>query len=544
MAKIIKFGEDATKKIVVGVRTLAKAVKGTLGPHGRNVVLGKKFGAPHITKDGVSVAKEISLSDPIENIGAELVQRAAGTIGDGAGDGTTTCTVLAEAFIEEALRHRNAGSNPTEMKRGIDKAIAAIVASLNKDANPINTSEEIAYIATVSANGNKRIGEMIKEAFDKVGKDGVVTVEEAQGTETFVKVVEGMEFDKGFLSPFFATDSEKTVAEHDDPLILITDQKINSLKELVPVLEMVAKEGRALFIMAEDIDQAVLATLVVNNMRGTLKVVATKTPGFGDRRKAILQDIAILTGGSVVSQDHGDKLDKVTLSQLGSADKVTVSKDNTLIIGSRGEKATIQGRIKELKSQRDRATSDYDREKIEERLAKLSGGVAIIQVGAPTKIERETEKDQVTDAIHASKAAVEEGYLPGGGVALARSKKALDSLEVDNEDQAIGVSIVRKAVERPLITILQNASGEDYHDVLREIRQGEGWFGYDLRTRTFGDLNEKGIIDPKKVTRMALEIAGSVAGGLLTTNCVVVDEPEEEKSAPGPQGMGGMGAMM
>jgi chaperonin GroEL len=542
MAKQLFFDTDARDRLKKGVDALADAVKVTLGPKGRNVIIDKKFGAPMITKDGVSVAKEIELSEPIENMGAQLVKEVASKTADNAGDGTTTATVLAQSIFAVGIKNVAAGANPMDLKRGIDKAVGAVVNRLKENSKPISTSKEIAQVATVSANNDEEIGKMIADAMDKVGKDGVITVEEAKGTETEVKTVEGMQFDRGYLSPYFVTNTEKMEAELDHPFILIYDKKISSMKELLPVLEPVAQSGKPLLIIAEDVDGEALATLVVNKIRGALKVASVKAPGFGDRRKAMLEDIAILTGGTVISEERGFKLENATPDMLGRAEKINIDKDNTTIVNGAGDPAAIKGRIAEIKAQIDKTTSDYDREKLQERLAKLSGGVAILYIGAATEVEMKEKKDRVDDALHATRAAVQEGVVVGGGVALVRAAAALETLKGSNEDQDTGINIIRLAIESPLRTIVANAGGEP-SVVINKIRENEGNFGYNARTDIYEDLFAAGVIDPTKVTRLALENAASIAALLLTTECVVADVKEDSPAMP-PMGGGGMGGMM
>jgi chaperonin GroEL len=544
MAKQIFFNTEARDKLKKGVDNIAEAVKVTLGPKGRNVILDKKFGAPSVTKDGVTVAKEIELKDPIENMGAQLVKEVASKTADDAGDGTTTATVLAQAIFTHGIKNVAAGANPMDLKRGIDKAVSAVVADLQKQSKSIKDSSEISQVGTISANNDPDVGRMISEAMEKVGKDGVITVEEAKGTETEVKTVEGMQFDRGYLSPYFVTDAEKMEAELENPFILIYDKKISTMKELLPILESVAQTGKPLLIIAEDVDGEALATLVVNKIRGSLKIAAVKAPGFGDRRKAMLEDIAILTGGTVISEERGFKLENATLDYLGSADKVNIDKDNTTIVNGAGKKEEISGRINQIKSQIETTTSDYDREKLQERLAKLSGGVAILYIGAATEVEMKEKKDLVEDALHATRAAVQEGVVAGGGVAFIRAIKALDKVQVSNEDQSTGVNIVRLSLESPLRTIVENAGGEG-SVIVQRIKEEKGDFGFNAQTGTFEKLFAAGVIDPTKVTRLALENAASIASLLLTTECVVADEPEEEKAPAGPpMGGGGMGGMM
>jgi chaperonin GroEL len=542
MAKQLFFDTNARDQLKKGVDALADAVKVTLGPKGRNVIIDKKFGAPTITKDGVSVAKEIELKEPIENMGAQLVKEVASKTADNAGDGTTTATVLAQAIFAVGIKNVAAGANPMDLKRGIDKAVTAVVAQLKENSKQISTSKEIAQVATVSANNDEEIGNMIANAMDKVGKDGVITVEEAKGTETEVKTVEGMQFDRGYLSPYFVTNTEKMEAELDHPFILIYDKKISSMKELLPVLEPVAQAGKPLLIIAEDVDGEALATLVVNKIRGALKVAAVKAPGFGDRRKAMLEDIAILTGGTVISEERGFKLENATPDMLGRAEKINIDKDNTTIVNGAGDAGAIKGRIAEIKAQIEKTTSDYDREKLQERLAKLSGGVAILYIGAATEVEMKEKKDRVDDALHATRAAVQEGVVVGGGVALVRAASALDSIKGSNDDQDTGINIIRTAIEAPLRTIVSNAGGEP-SVVINKIRENEGNFGYNARTDEYMDLFEAGVIDPTKVTRLALENAASIAALLLTTECVVADVKEDGPAMP-PMGGGGMGGMM
>jgi chaperonin GroEL len=541
MAKQLFFDTDARDRLKKGVDALADAVKVTLGPKGRNVIIDKKFGAPTITKDGVSVAKEIELAEPIENMGAQLVKEVASKTADNAGDGTTTATVLTQAIFNAGIKNVAAGANPMDLKRGIDKAVAAVVAQLKANSKAISTSKEIQQVATVSANNDDEIGKMIADAMDKVGKDGVITVEEAKGTETEVRTVEGMQFDRGYLSPYFVTNTEKMEAELDRPFILIYDKKISSMKELLPVLEPVAQSGRPLLIIAEDVDGEALATLVVNKIRGALKVAAVKAPGFGDRRKAMLEDIAILTGGTVISEERGYKLENATIDYLGTAEKVNIDKDNTTIVNGSGDSTAIQARINEIKAQIEKTTSEYDREKLQERLAKLSGGVAILYIGAATEVEMKEKKDRVDDALHATRAAVQEGVVVGGGVALVRASSALDAVKGDNDDQDTGVNIIRIAIEAPLRTIVENAGGEG-SVVVNKIKENTGNYGYNARTDIYEDLFEAGVIDPTKVTRLALENAASIAALLLTTECVVADVKDDSPAMP-PMG-GGMGGMM
>lgn len=542
MSKRIFFDVEARDKIKRGVDTLADAVKVTLGPRGRNVVIDKKFGSPTVTKDGVTVAKEIELKDAIENMGAQLVKEVASKTADSAGDGTTTATVLAQAIYTIGAKNVAAGANPMDLKRGIEKAVAVVVADLEKQKKNISTSKEIAQVATISANHDVEIGKMIAEAMEKVGKEGVITVEEARGTETEVKTVEGMQFDRGYLSPYFVTNTEKMEVEAERPYILISEKKVSSMKELLPVLEAVAQTGRPLIIIAEDVDGEALATLVVNKIRGALKVAAVKAPGFGDRRKAMLEDIAILTGGTVISEERGFKLENASLEYLGQAEKVIIDKDNTTIVNGSGDPDAIQGRISQIKSQIENTTSDYDREKLQERLAKLSGGVAILYIGAATEVEMKEKKDRVDDALHATRAAVEEGIVAGGGVALIRASAALEDLKGDNDDETTGINIIRIALEAPLRTIVANAGGEG-SVVVQKVKEGKDGYGYNAKEDSYEDLLAAGIIDPKKVTRLALENAASISGLLLTTECVIADEPEENPAPAMPHG-GGMGGMM
>lgn len=545
MAKEITFDTSARDKIKKGVDKLANAVKVTLGPKGRNVILDKKFGAPTVTKDGVSVAKEIELKDPIENMGAQLVKEVASKTADAAGDGTTTATVLAQSIYSHGIKNVAAGANPMDLKRGIDKAVDAVVEHLKKQSRKLKDSGEIAQVATISSNSDETIGKMIADAMDKVGKDGVITVEEAKGTETEVKTVEGMQFDRGYLSPYFVTNTEKMEADLEQPYVLIYDKKISSMKELLPILEQSAQTGKPLLIISEEVEGEALATLVVNKIRGALRVAAVKAPGFGDRRKAMLEDIAVLTGGKVISEEQGFKLENATLDMLGRADKINIDKDNTTIVNGAGNKSEIQGRIAQIKAQIETTTSDYDKEKLQERLAKLSGGVAILYVGAATEVEMKEKKDRVDDALHATRAAVQEGIVPGGGVAYIRaidSLKDLEKLGLSNEDQATGVNIIRLALESPLRTIAENA-GQEGSVIVNKVRDGKKDFGYNANDNTFVNFFEAGIIDPTKVTRLALENAASIAGMLLTTEAVVSDIAEEKEAPAMPHG-GGMGGMM
>ncbi|MFT5917915.1 MAG: chaperonin GroEL [Flammeovirgaceae bacterium] len=545
MAKEIFFQREAREKLKKGVDILADAVKVTLGPKGRNVILDKKFGAPSITKDGVSVAKEIELKDAIENMGAQMVKEVASKTADTAGDGTTTATVLAQAIVDAGLKNVAAGANPMDLKRGIDKAVTAVIAQLKKNSKAIADTKEIAQVATISANSDSEIGNMISEAMEKVGKDGVITVEEAKGTQTEVKTVEGMQFDRGYLSPYFVTNTEKMETEMEAPYILLYDKKVSSMKELLPVLEQVAQTGKSLLIIAEDVDGEALATLVVNKIRGALKIAAVKAPGFGDRRKAMLEDLAVLTGGNVISEERGFKLEGATLEDLGTAEKITIDKDNTTIVNGAGDSEAIKGRVNQIKAQMESTTSDYDKEKLQERLAKLSGGVAVLYIGAATEVEMKEKKDRVDDALHATRAAVEEGVVVGGGVALLRALSALDKIDTENEDQVTGVNIIRIAIEAPLRTIVANAGGEP-SVIINKIKEGKGNYGFNARTGEFEDLLAAGVIDPTKVTRLALENAASIAGLLLTTECVIADEPEEGGAGMPPMGgmPGGMGGMM
>jgi len=543
MAKELFFNNDARDQLKKGVDTLADAVKVTLGPKGRNVIIDKKFGAPTVTKDGVSVAKEIELAEPIENMGAQLVKEVASKTADSAGDGTTTATVLAQAIYGAGIKNVAAGANPMDLKRGIDKAVSAVVADLQSQSKAIKDSNEIKQVGTISANNDSEIGSMIADAMDKVGKDGVITVEEARGTETEVKTVEGMQFDRGYLSPYFVTNTDKMEAELETPYILIYDKKISAMKELLPVLEPVAQSGKPLLIIAEDVDGEALATLVVNKIRGSLKIAAVKAPGFGDRRKAMLEDIAILTGGTVISEERGYKLENATIEYLGTAEKVNIDKDNTTIVNGAGDAANIEARVKEIQTQIENTTSDYDKEKLQERLAKLSGGVAILYIGAATEVEMKEKKDRVDDALHATRAAVQEGVVAGGGVALIRAAAALDKVETENDDQETGVNIVRSAVEAPLRTIVANAGGEG-SVVVNEVKAGKADFGYNAREDKYEKLVAAGVIDPTKVTRLALENAASIASLLLTTECVVAEEAEEAAAPMPPMGGGGMPGMM
>ncbi|AHG90701.1 60 kDa chaperonin [Gemmatirosa kalamazoonensis] len=541
-AKELHFNTEARAALKRGVDQLAEAVKVTLGPKGRNVVIDKKFGAPTVTKDGVTVAKEIELTDPLENMGAQMVKEVATKTSDNAGDGTTTATVLAQAIFREGLKNVTAGANPMALKRGIDKAVQAIIEELKKISVPTAGKKEIAQVGAISANNDKEIGDLIAEAMEKVGKDGVITVEEARGLDTTLETVDGMQFDRGYLSPYFVTDPDKMEAVLEDAVILIHDKKISSMKDLLPVLEKVAQSGRPLLIIAEDVEGEALATLVVNKLRGTLRVVAVKAPGFGDRRKAMLQDIAVLTNGQVISEEVGFKLENAVLSDLGRAKRIVVDKDNTTIIDGAGSQDNIQGRIKEIRAAVDKSTSDYDKEKLQERLAKLAGGVAVINVGAATEAEMKEKKARVEDALHATRAAVEEGIVPGGGVALVRAQRALDGLKFEESDEQIGVQIIRRAIEEPLRMIVQNA-GNEGSIVLEKVRGAQAnTYGYNALTDTYEDLVQAGVIDPTKVTRTALQNAASIAGLLLTTEALVVEKKEDKPAAPA-GGAGGMGGM-
>ena len=543
MAKDIKFDIEARDGLKRGVDALANAVKVTLGPKGRNVIIGKSFGGPNVTKDGVTVAKEIELKDPLENMGAQMVKEVASKTNDLAGDGTTTATVLAQAIVKEGLKNVAAGANPMDLKRGIDKAVEAIVADLGKQAKVVGSdSEKIKQIASISANNDEVIGELIATAFGKVGKEGVITVEEAKGTDTYVDVVEGMQFDRGYLSPYFVTNPEKMNVELENPYILLYDKKVSSLKELLPVLEPVAQSGKPLLIIAEDVDGEALSTLVVNKLRGALKIAAVKAPGFGDRRKAMLEDIAILTGGTVIAEESGYTLENATLEMLGTAEKITIDKDNTTIVNGAGNADLIKNRVNQIKGQMETTTSDYDKEKLQERLAKLAGGVAVLYVGAASEVEMKEKKDRVDDALHATRAAVEEGIVAGGGVALLRAKSSLASIKADNADEATGIQIVSRAVESPLRTIVENA-GLEGSVVVAKVSEGTGDFGYNAKTDEYVDMLKAGIIDPKKVTSVALENAASVAGMILTTECALVEIKEENAGGGMPMG-GGMPGMM
>lgn len=546
MAKEIKFDIDARDSLKKGVDELANAVKVTLGPKGRNVIIEKKFGAPQITKDGVTVAKEIELACPYENMGAQLVKEVASKTNDKAGDGTTTATVLAQAIIGVGLKNVTAGANPMDLKRGIDKAVSKVVESIAVQAEEVGSNmERIEHVAKISANGDESIGKLIAEAMQKVKKEGVITVEEAKGTDTTVEVVEGMQFDRGYISAYFVTDTEKMETQYENPYILIYDKKISVLKDLLPILEQVVQSGRALLIIAEDIDSEALATLVVNRLRGGLKVCAVKAPGFGDRRKAMLEDIAVLTGGTVITEEKGMKLEDAKMDMLGTAEKVTVDKDNTTIVKGHGNKKAIEARVNQIKAQIETTTSDYDKEKLQERLAKLAGGVAVLYVGAASEVEMKEKKDRVDDALHATRAAVEEGTVPGGGVAYIRAISALEGLKGENEDETTGIEIIKRAIEEPLRQIVNNA-GKEGAVVVQRVKEGKAAFGYNARTDVYEDLNQAGVVDPAKVTRIALENAASIAGMFLTTECVVAEKKEDLPPMPpmNPGMGGGMGGMM
>ncbi|HEZ2846166.1 TPA: chaperonin GroEL [Neisseria meningitidis] len=542
-AKDVQFGNEVRQKMVNGVNILANAVRVTLGPKGRNVVVDRAFGGPHITKDGVTVAKEIELKDKFENMGAQMVKEVASKTNDVAGDGTTTATVLAQSIVAEGMKYVTAGMNPTDLKRGIDKAVAALVDELKNIAKPCDTSKEIAQVGSISANSDEQVGAIIAEAMEKVGKEGVITVEDGKSLENELDVVEGMQFDRGYLSPYFINDAEKQIAALDNPFVLLFDKKISNIRDLLPVLEQVAKASRPLLIIAEDVEGEALATLVVNNIRGILKTVAVKAPGFGDRRKAMLQDIAILTGGTVISEEVGLSLEKATLEDLGQAKRIEIGKENTTIIDGFGDAAQIEGRVAEIRQQIEVATSDYDREKLQERVAKLAGGVAVIKVGAATEVEMKEKKDRVEDALHATRAAVEEGVVAGGGVALLRARAALENLHTGNADQDAGVQIVLRAVESPLRQIVANAGGEP-SVVVNKVLEGKGNYGYNAGSGEYGDMIEMGVLDPAKVTRSALQHAASIAGLMLTTDCMIAEIPEEKPAMPDMGGMGGMGGMM
>ena len=542
-AKDVKFGNDARVKMLKGVNVLADAVKVTLGPKGRNVILDKSFGAPTITKDGVSVAREIELEDKFENMGAQMVKEVASKANDAAGDGTTTATVLAQAIVNEGLKAVAAGMNPMDLKRGIDKAVSAVVSELKNLSKPCETSKEIEQVGTISANSDSIVGQLIAQAMEKVGKEGVITVEDGTGLDDELAVVEGMQFDRGYLSPYFINKPETATVELDNPYILLVDKKVSNIRELLPVLEGVAKAGKPLLIIAEDIEGEALATLVVNTMRGIVKVAAVKAPGFGDRRKAMLQDIAILTAGTVISEEIGMELEKATLEDLGQAKRVVINKDNTTIIDGVGDEAQIKGRVAQIRQQIEESTSDYDKEKLQERVAKLAGGVAVIKVGAATEVEMKEKKDRVDDALHATRAAVEEGIVAGGGVALVRAAtKVAATLKGDNEEQDVGIKLALRAMEAPLRQIVTNA-GEEASVVASAVKNGEGNFGYNAGTEQYGDMIEMGILDPTKVTRSALQFVASVAGLMITTECMVTDLPKDDKADLGAAGMGGMGGM-
>lgn len=544
MAKEIKFNIDARDELKKGVDALANAVKVTLGPKGRNVIIEKKFGAPHITKDGVSVAKEIELECQFQNMGAQLVKEVASKTNDDAGDGTTTATVLAQSIISVGLKNVTAGANPMDLKRGIDKAVAKVVANLKSQSVAIGDDlQKIEHVAKISANGDETIGKLIAEAMGKVKKEGVITVEEAKGTDTYVDVVEGMQFDRGYISPYFVTDTEKMEADLENPYILIYDKKISVLKDILPILEKTVQSGRPLLIIAEDIDSEALTTLVVNRLRGSLKIAAVKAPGFGDRRKEMLEDIAILTGGVVISEEKGIKLDAATIDMLGTADKITINKDNTTIVNGAGDKAAISARVGQIKTQIEKTTSDYDREKLQERLAKLAGGVAVLYVGAPSEVEMKEKKDRVDDALSATRAAIEEGTVPGGGVAYIRAIESLDNLKGENDDETTGIEIVKRAIEEPLRQIVNNC-GKEGAVVVQKVREGKGNFGYNARQDVYEDLVASGVIDPAKVARVALENAASIAGMFLTTECIIADKKEENAAPAMPPMGGGMGGMM
>lgn len=541
-AKDVVFGDSARHKMVEGVNILANAVKVTLGPKGRNVVLERSFGGPTVTKDGVSVAKEIELKDKLQNMGAQMVKEVASKTSDNAGDGTTTATVLAQSIVREGMKYVAAGMNPMDLKRGIDKAVIAAVEELKKLSKPTTTSKEIAQVGAISANSDEVIGKLIAEAMDKVGKEGVITVEDGNSLEDSLNVVEGMQFDRGYLSPYFINNPDKQVAALDNPYVLLFDKKISNIRDLLPVLEQVAKSSRPLLIVAEDVEGEALATLVVNNIRGILKTAAVKAPGFGDRRKAMLEDIAVLTGGTVIAEEVGLTLEKATLQDLGQAKRVEIGKENTIIIDGAGDAAAIEGRVKQIRAQIEEATSDYDREKLQERVAKLAGGVAVIKVGAATEVEMKEKKARVEDALHATRAAVEEGIVPGGGVALLRARAAIANLTGDNADQNAGIKIVLRAMEEPLRQIVQNA-GEEASVVVAKVIEGKGNFGYNAASGEYGDLVEMGVLDPTKVTRTALQNAASVASLMLTTDCAIAETPKEESAPAMPGGMGGMGGM-
>ena len=544
MAKEIKFNIDARDELKKGVDALANAVKVTLGPKGRNVIIEKKFGAPHITKDGVSVAKEIELEDSFQNMGAQLVKEVASKTGDDAGDGTTTATVLAQSIVNVGLKNVTAGANPMDLKRGIDKAVAKVVESIKSQSEEVGDDfEKIESVARISANNDSEIGQLIAEAMKKVKKEGVITVEEAKGTDTTVEIVEGMQFDRGYISPYFVTNTEKMECEMENPYILIFDKKISSLKEMLPILEATAQSGRPLLIIAEDVDSEALATLVVNRLRGSLKICAVKAPGFGDRRKEMLEDIAVLTGGVVISEEKGLKLDGATIDMLGRAEKVTVDKENTTIVNGLGNKDAIASRVAQIKAQIEKTTSDYDREKLQERLAKLAGGVAVLYIGAASEVEMKEKKDRVDDALSATRAAIAEGIVPGGGAAYIRAIPSLEGMKGDNDDETTGIEIVKRAIEEPLRQIVDNA-GVEGAVVVQKVKDGKGDFGYNARTNTYENFFAAGVIDPAKVTRVALENAASIAGMFLTTECVIADKKEENPAPMPAPGMGGMGGMM
>ncbi len=543
MAKQLKFDVAARESLMKGVDKLANAVKVTLGPKGRNVMIAKAFGAPNVTKDGVSVAKEVELEDAYENLGAQMAKEVANKTSDAAGDGTTTATVLAQAITREGLKNVAAGANPMDIKRGMDAAVDAVITEIGKMAVKINGKEHIAQVATISANNDPEIGELLANAMEKVGNDGVITIEESKTAETILDVVEGMQFDRGYLSPYFVTNTDSMEVALENPYILLYDKKISTMKDLLPMLEHVAKQGKSLLIIAEDVDGEALATLVVNKMRGTLKVAAVKAPGFGDRRKAMLEDIAILTGGMLVSEDTGAKLEDAPVTVLGQAKSITITKDNTTIVEGAGDATSIKGRIAQIKKQIEATTSDYDREKLQERLAKLAGGVAVIKVGAATEVEMKEKKDRVDDAMHATRAAVEEGIVPGGGVALIRAEKAIDALKFDNADQKTGAAIIRRAIEEPLRQIVQNA-GLEGSVVVNKVKEGKDSFGYNAKTDTYEDLIKAGVIDPAKVTRTALKNASSIASMILTTDCVIAEKKEPKPAAPAMDPSMGMGGMM
>jgi chaperonin GroEL len=545
MAKNIIFDIEARDGLKRGVDALANAVKVTLGPKGRNVVIGKAFGGPAITKDGVTVAKEIELEDALENMGAQMVKEVASRTNDLAGDGTTTATVLAQAIVKEGLKNVAAGANPLDLKRGIDKAVEAIVKNLQEQSQEVgNKSDKIKQVASISANNDETVGDLIAQAFQKVGKEGVITVEEAKGTSTYVDIVEGMQFDRGYLSPYFVTNADKMLTDLENPYILLFEKKITNLKDLLPILEPVAQSGKPLLIIAEDVEGEALATLVMNKLRGALKIAAVKAPGFGDRRKAMLEDVAILTGGTVISEERGLSLEKATLEMLGTAERVTIDKDNTTIVNGAGNPENIKARVAQIKAQIETTTSDYDKEKLQERLAKLAGGVAVLYVGAPSEVEMKEKKARVEDALHSTRAAVEEGVVAGGGVALVRALQSIEDLKGDNEDQNVGINLLRRAMEAPLRQIVENAGGEG-SVVVDKVKQGEGTFGFNASNGEYGDMLEMGILDPAKVTRTALQSAGSIAGLMITTECMITDAPEDNKPAmPDMGGMGGMGGMM